>query len=268
MTTHFNPASCPSPSALRVAASRALHQLLDTQRVFDDPFAIGILGAATAAQLMLDPDAHNDVTARSMRAGMVARSRFAEDRVLRAIAAGVQQYVIVGAGLDTWALRHAQTLPSVEVFELDQPAMQQWKQQMLLANGWHLHPRLHWVPVDLREQAALQDPQRLGWSRSSPSVISMLGVLVYLHQHEVAHSLQRLRALPAGSVLPARRPVPATSGAQHDAVHRPDDGGRRRALAVCAHPGWHAPVAGRGGFYRGRRSWSARAEYVLLRTPP
>ena len=109
MTTHFNPASCPSPSALRVAASRALHQLLDTQRVFDDPFAIGILGAATAAQLMLDPDAHNDVTARSMRAGMVARSRFAEDRVLRAIAAGVQQYVIVGAGLDTWALRHAQS---------------------------------------------------------------------------------------------------------------------------------------------------------------
>ena len=201
MTTHFNPASCPSPSALRVAASRALHQLLDTQRVFDDPFAIGILGAATAAQLMLDPDAHNDVTARSMRAGMVARSRFAEDRVLRAIAAGVQQYVIVGAGLDTWALRHAQTLPSVEVFELDQPAMQQWKQQMLLANGWRLHPRLHWVPVDLREQAALQDPQRLGWSRSSPSVISMLGVLVYLHQQEVAHSLQRLRALPAGSVL-------------------------------------------------------------------
>ena len=64
-------------------------------RVLDDPFALGSLGPASAAALMLDPDAHNDVSNRSLRAGIVARSRFAEDRLLRTIAAGGRQYAIV-----------------------------------------------------------------------------------------------------------------------------------------------------------------------------
>lgn len=200
---HMSPSSntCPSPSAFRVAAARALHQLLDLQRVLDDPFALGCLGPESAAALMRDPDAHNDVAARSLRAGIVARSRFAEDRLLQAIAQGCRQYAIVGAGLDTWALRTAQTLPAVDVFELDQPAMQQWKQRMLADNRWTPPARLRWVSADLREGAVVDALSQGGVDLTMPLAVSVLGVFVYFGEAEVERTIHTLRTLPAGSTL-------------------------------------------------------------------
>lgn len=194
-------APCPSPSALRVATARALHQLLEPQRVLEDPFALGSLGPTTAAALMLDPDAHNDVAARSLRAGIVVRSRFAEDRLLKAIALGCRQYAVVGAGLDTWALRAAQPLPAIPVWELDQPAMQAWKQRLYADNGWATPARLHWVPADLRETTVHEALRQGGVDLSAPIVVSMLGVLVYLDPAAVERTIEALRALPIGSVL-------------------------------------------------------------------
>lgn len=199
MTPTLN--TCPSPSAFRVATARALHQLLDQQRVLEDPFALGCLGPETAAALMLDPDAHNDVTARSLRAGIVARSRFAEDRLLRAIATGCRQYAVVGAGLDTWALRTASTLPTVDVFELDQTAMQTWKQRRYADNGWTPPARLHWVCADLREFTVVDALLQGGANLAASTVVSILGVLVYLDHAAVERTIQTLRALPSGSTL-------------------------------------------------------------------
>ena len=192
---------CPSPSALRVATARALHQLLEQQRVLEDPFALGCLGPQTAAALMLDPDAHNDVTARSLRAGIVVRSRFAEDRLLKAIALGSRQYAVIGAGLDTWALRAAQALPAIDVFELDQPAMQAWKQRVYAENGWATPARLHWVSADLREITAGDALSLGGVDMSAPTVVSILGVLVYLSPAAVERTIHALCALPVGSTL-------------------------------------------------------------------
>jgi methyltransferase (TIGR00027 family) len=192
---------CPSPSALRVATARALHQLLEPQRVLDDPFALGSLGPATAAALLLDPDAHNDVSARSLRAGIVVRSRFAEDRLLKAIAQGCRQYAVVGAGLDTWALRTAQTLPALHVLELDQPAMQAWKQRLYADNGWARPTHLHWVPTDLRETTVPEALRQGGIDLSAPTVVSILGVLVYLDPAAVERTIEALGALPIGSAL-------------------------------------------------------------------
>lgn len=193
--------TCPSPSAFRVATARALHQLLDQPRVLDDPFAMATLGPETAAALLLDPDAHNDVSARSLRAGIVARSRFAEDRLLRAIAAGCRQYALVGAGLDTWALRAAHTLPAVKVFELDQPAMQAWKQARHADNRWAAPTSLHWVPADLRETSAADALARAGADLNAPVALSILGVWVYLEPAVVAREAMALSALPVGSSL-------------------------------------------------------------------
>lgn len=193
--------ACPSPSAYRVATARALHQLLDQHRVLDDPFALGCLGPETAATLMLDPDAHNDVAARSLRAGIVARSRFAEDRLLRAIASGCRQYAVVGAGLDTWALRSAGPLPAVDVFELDQPAMQAWKQRLYADNGWAPPARLHWVPANLRDITIVDALRQGGADLSAPVAVSILGVLVYLDPAAVERTIATLRALPLGSTL-------------------------------------------------------------------
>lgn len=200
---HMHPCTtpCPSPSAFRVATARALHQLLDQHRVFEDPFALGCLGPQTAAALMLDPDAHNDVAARSLRAGIVVRSRFAEDRLLKAIASGCRQYAVVGAGLDTWALRAAHVLPAIDVMELDQPAMQAWKQQIYADNGWRTPARLHWVSADLRDVTLLDAFAHGGVVLSGPLTVSILGVLVYLAPAAVERTIRALDALPIGSTL-------------------------------------------------------------------
>lgn len=192
---------CPSPSAFRVATARALHQLLDTPLVFEDPFALGCLGPGMAATLMQDPDKYNDVSARSLRAGIIVRSRFAEDRVLKAISLGCCQYVVIGAGLDTWSLRNAQSLPAVSVFELDQPAMQTWKQRMYTANGWASPAQLHWVSSDLREVNINDALRQGGVNLSEPVAVSILGVLVYLRPDAVEYTIQALRCLPIGSVV-------------------------------------------------------------------
>lgn len=200
MTPSPSASNCPSPSALRVATARAAHQIMDDRRVLDDPYAVASLGPAAAAALMLDPHAHNDVPSRSLRAGIIARSRLAEDRVLRAVAAGCRQVAVVGAGLDTWALRARSTLPSVDVFELDQPAMQAWKQCVHADNGWSSQ-RLHWVAADLRTTRIAQALGSAGADLSAPFAVSILGVLVYLPPEAVDQELAALEALAAGSTL-------------------------------------------------------------------
>lgn len=192
---------CPCPSALRVATARALHQLIDMNNIFNDPFALGSLGSQKAAELLLDPDKYNDVPARSMRAGIVARARFSEDRTLRAIIDGCLQYVIVGAGLDTWALRTTNVLPEVKVFEIDQGAMQKWKKDIYLRNLWDVTQRLTWIASDLSHEDIIDVLRRNSVDLLKPIIVSMLGVLVYLDPSSVRSLFTSLKALPNNSVV-------------------------------------------------------------------
>ena len=96
----------PSQTALRVARRRAAHQVLDQPALFDDPLASRIAGVAEVDTLKNDPREGHPV-ARTLRAFLAARSRFAEDHLARAAQRGTAQYVILGAGLDTFAYRHA-----------------------------------------------------------------------------------------------------------------------------------------------------------------
>ena len=115
-----------SRTALRVALRRAAHQVLDRPLILDDPFAIRIIGAEEASKLPHDSKLE-DAAARGMRAFMAVRSRFAEDELAKAIASGTNQYVVLGAGLDTFACRNPHV--GLRVFEVDHPATQQWKRE-------------------------------------------------------------------------------------------------------------------------------------------
>ncbi|MDR2327528.1 MAG: class I SAM-dependent methyltransferase [Acidovorax sp.] len=192
---------CPSPSALRVATARAAHQILENERVFDDPFAIASLGSSSAAALLRAPLQHNDVPARSMRAGIVARACFAEDRLLDAIAAGTEQYAVVGAGLDTWALRMAQLLPAISIFELDLPDMQAWKAALYARNGWRVGSRLQHVGLDLRSCTAVEGLAQGGADLKRPMHLSILGVWVYLDDAALSREIDALQQLAPGSTL-------------------------------------------------------------------
>ncbi|THJ35182.1 class I SAM-dependent methyltransferase [Lampropedia aestuarii] len=194
-------ADCPSPSAMRVATSRAAHQILEDEQVFKDPFAVASLGSANAASLMRNPMVHNSVSSRSMRAGIVARSRFAEDHLLKAIANGTVQYGIVGAGLDTWALRSASTLPAITTFELDQPSMQEWKTRLYSDNGWAKPANLRYITTDLREITTVDGLLAGEADLAKPVSLSVLGVLVYLDNEVVEREIAALKQLAAGSTI-------------------------------------------------------------------
>ena len=131
----------PSATARRVAMRRAAHQLLDDPKVFDDPLALSIIGRQTESMLRADPGQFDATPlAPFLRAFVAARSRFAEDELALAIRRGVHQYVIVGAGLDTFAYRNPYPEGTLHVYEVDHPTTQVWKRACLQEAG--IAPRL------------------------------------------------------------------------------------------------------------------------------
>jgi methyltransferase (TIGR00027 family) len=129
----------PSLTAYRVALSRAAHQLFDDPRVLDDPLALRIIGTQGAEELRSNRHRCAATPGRYLRAFVVARSRLAEDLLADAVQRGVRQYVVLGAGLDTFAYRNPYPVSLLEVFEVDHPATQAWKRRLLAAAGLRRH---------------------------------------------------------------------------------------------------------------------------------
>jgi methyltransferase (TIGR00027 family) len=111
----------PSVTAYRVALRRAAHQVLDEPKVFDDPLALAIVGGEGETRRRSGEGKSRGRLARSMRAYMAMRSRYAEDRLAEAVARGARQYVVLGAGLDTFAYRNPYPADRLHVFEVDHP---------------------------------------------------------------------------------------------------------------------------------------------------
>jgi len=183
--------SRPSRTAYRVALRRAQHQLIDRPRVLDDPIAIPIVGADAVDAL---PDAPWD---RFLRAFMVARSRFAEDALGDAVAAGVRQYVVLGAGLDTFAYRNPHA--GLRVFEVDHPATQAWKRERLAAAQVPLPDTLTFAAVDFEHDTLADGLARAGFDAGAPSFFSWLGVVPYLTRDAIERTLAYIGARPARS---------------------------------------------------------------------
>ena len=186
----------PSRTAERVALERAAHQLLDTPRVLDDPLASRLIDPQQRSALLADPQAHDrSPLSRPLRALVVVRSRIAEDEIARRSAEGVNQYVMLGAGLDTFAYR--QNIPALKVFEVDQPSTQQLKKQRLHDAGITAPPSLTYVPFDFTKYKLSEVLADNGFEANRPAVFAWLGVAMYLEPQDVNDTLSYIAGLPS-----------------------------------------------------------------------
>jgi methyltransferase (TIGR00027 family) len=187
----------PSRTADRVALRRAAHQLWDKPKVFDDPIALKIIPAAASTELAGSRPS-DSAPARFLRAFMVARSRFAEDNLLEAVARGVKQYVVLGAGLDTFAYRNP--FAELHVFEVDYPATQAWKRQRLQLANIPVPSTLTFAPVDFEKDTLPAGLAQAGFRENETAFFSWLGVTPYLAEQTVLATLQWIAAGPQNGV--------------------------------------------------------------------
>lgn len=177
---------------------RAAHQLYDDPVVFTDPLAFRVLSDEAAARVRNGAEEENgNAWARGLRAFIAVRSRFAEEELAAAVERGVRQYVVLGAGLDTFAYRNSQS--SLAVFEVDHPATQEWKRQRLAHAGIGIPESLRFAPVDFEHQTLLAGLEAAGFNPKQPAFFSWLGVVPYLTRDAVMSTLKTIGALPSGS---------------------------------------------------------------------
>ncbi len=190
----------PSATAQRVAMRRAAHQLLDDPKVFDDPVALRIVGKENASALQADPR-HFESTSLSsyLRAFVAARSRYAEDELASGVGRGICQYVILGAGLDTFAYRNPYLKRVLRIFEVDHPATQAWKRARLAECGIALPGDLTFAPVDFETQSLERGLLSAGYDPEKCTFFSWLGVTEYLTTEVVMATLRFIASTPAGS---------------------------------------------------------------------
>ena len=189
----------PSRTAWRVAVRRAAHQVVDSPRVFDDPLAVRILGRGGDAALERDRVSASNRVTSALRAFMAVRSRIAEDSLADAYAQGVRQYVLLGAGLDTFAYRNG--LAGLRVFEVDHPATQKWKRELLEQAAMPIPSSLTYVPVDFEQRGFMDALADGGFDQAAPAFFSWLGVTMYLNRDTVAETVRAIAALPRPSAV-------------------------------------------------------------------
>ena len=175
----------------------AAHQWLDGGRVFADSLAIDLLGWPADE---LKTWAEADPSQRSMRLFIAARSRFAEDSLAAAVAKGVRQYVVLGAGLDTFAYRNSFETAGLEVFEVDHPRTQVWKREQLARAGLS-SASMVFAAVDFERQTLRDGLTAAGFDLNQPAFFSWLGVVVYLSRAAVFETLGFVSARPPDSQI-------------------------------------------------------------------
>lgn len=158
--------------------------------MFNDPLAVRIIGARAEANL---PEQPKNFVAARFRAYMAARSRFAEDELRLAVARGVRQYVVLGAGLDTFAYRNP--FPDLKVFEVDHPATQAWKRKRLAQVGIQVPSSMTFAPVDFTRQTFDDGLRKVGFNEVTPAFFSWLGVTMYLEADVVLNTFRAIREM-------------------------------------------------------------------------
>ncbi len=182
-----------SKTALGVAIRRAAHQLVDVPPVLDDPIAVRLVGSGYRGKM--GRASHR--VGRDLRAFAAARSRYAENQLAEAVARSVSQYVVLGAGLDTFAYRNPYA--GLRVFEVDLPATQEWKRELLAEAGIDLPEGLRFVPLDFEHQTLGDGLAEAGFDREEAAFLGWLGVVPYLTLAAFRATLGVIAQLPAGS---------------------------------------------------------------------
>jgi methyltransferase (TIGR00027 family) len=201
----------PSSTAQVVAIFRAAHLLWDDlPKILEDTFALRLSGCENEAALRvqfdrlaaesINPD-FAQIALRYMRGLVVMRSRYVEDEVSQAIKRGISQYVILGAGLDSFAYRRPEVANILRVFEVDHPATQNWKRARLQDLGIALPLNLAFVPVDFEKQSLIEGLQESGYRSDAPAVFSWLGVTMYLTADATFSTLRMVASLAPGTEI-------------------------------------------------------------------
>jgi methyltransferase (TIGR00027 family) len=190
----------PDQTAVRTALWRAIHVAVDAApHVLVDE--VGLKLADPNPDWRERPDM-DPVFTSGFRASIVARARFIEDLVAAAADAGVGQYVLLGAGLDTFVQRRPEFSGRLRVFEVDQPGLQAWKRQRLIDAGYGVPDWLRLVPVDFEAGASWWDLLiEAGFSPAAPAVAVSTGVSMYLTKEANEATLRQLAALAPGSTV-------------------------------------------------------------------
>ncbi len=192
----------PSITAERVAMRRATHQLLDDPKVLDDPVALRIIGKENALALQADPRQFETTPLSPyLRAFVAARSRYAEDELALGVRRGVRQYVILGAGLDTFAYRNPYPEERLRVFEVDHPSTQTWKRVRLEEVSIVLPDNLTFSPVDFETQTLEEGLRSAGYDPNECTFFSWLGVTEYLTTEVVMATLRFIGSAPVESAV-------------------------------------------------------------------
>jgi methyltransferase (TIGR00027 family) len=192
--------AAPDSTAVRVALWRAMHLDVDPPpHVFED--ALGLRLAEPHEGWRSRPDMNPQFT-RSFRASIVARARFVEDLLAERAGDRIQQYVILGAGLDTFAQRRPEIASRMRVFEVDKPDAQAWKLQRLHDLGFAMPDWLRFVPVDFEAGGSWSDAlEAAGFDGGSAALVASTGVSLYLTKETVAATLRQVARLAPGSML-------------------------------------------------------------------
>jgi methyltransferase (TIGR00027 family) len=190
----------PEDTAVRVALWRAIHAQVDpAPHVLEDE--IGLRLVAPPEGWRERPDMHPTFTG-PFRASIVGRARFIEDLVIDAVAAGIGQYVILGAGIDTFAQRRPELAARLTVFEVDQAGPQQWKRARLIECGYGAPDGLRFVPVDFEAGQSWWEALRAaGFDSAKPAVVASTGVSMYLTRAAITATLRQVAALAPGSTF-------------------------------------------------------------------
>jgi len=206
----------PSRTALGAAGHRAAHQVLEQGRIFFDPLALRILGSEAEEALN---EAEQEPRKRALRLFIAVRTRFAEDALEAAVARGVTQLVVLGAGLDTYAYRNRQD--RLRVFEVDHPATQAWKREQLAKASIEVPDALTFAPVDFERDTLADGLAAAGFDPMQQTFFTWLGVTPYLTESAVFATLGFIAALPGGAhvVFDYSNPPDSIVGVERRAFH-------------------------------------------------
>jgi methyltransferase (TIGR00027 family) len=212
----------PSQTAISCALLRAAHYLLDdAPKILADPFARDLVGLASDEELRkaLDADAYAQLPDfPRLRTVFALRSRYAEDELGMAIQRGISQYVILGAGLDSFPYRRGDLMHVLRVYEVDRPASQLWKRARVAELGIAVPPTLHYVPIDLQHATLSSGLATGGVTRDAKAFFSWLGVTQYLPRDAVLNTLREIASAAApGSELVVQFVVPPATLTRKDA---------------------------------------------------
>ena len=187
----------PDNTAVRTALWRALHVQLDAKpHIFEDEIGLKLVAPPDGWEQRPDMK-----FTKRLQASIVARSRFIEDLIIKQNKIGIGQYVILGAGLDTFAQRRPGIASKLQIYEIDQPGTLIWKEQRLTELGFGIPGYLHFVPVNFETSSWWEQLLKAGFDTFKPAVVTCTGVSLYLTKEAIIATLNQIATLARGSKL-------------------------------------------------------------------